>query len=44
MKIMYQDDPRGRIPKSLVNWAAKQGFANAMSDLARAGQLLEHET
>ena len=38
MKIMYQDDPRGRIPKSLVNWAATKGFASAMADLARAGK------
>ncbi len=43
MKIMYIDDPGGRIPKSLVNWAATKGFPSGMADLARAGQMLEHE-
>jgi len=44
MKIMtYIDDPGGRIPKSLVNWAATKGFASEMADSTRAGQMLEKE-
>ena len=39
MKILYQDDPRGSLPKKVVNWAATKGFASAMQDLVRAAEM-----
>ena len=32
----YQDDPKGSIPKFIVNWAATKGFAGAMDDTVKA--------
>ena len=39
MKLLYQDDPRGSLPKRVVNWAATKGFASAMQDLVRAAEM-----
>jgi hypothetical protein len=34
-----QDDPRGAIPKSIVNWAAKKAFPSGMDDTVRAAKM-----
>jgi len=43
MRLIYQDDPRGNIPKAVVNWAATKGLAGAMADLVRAADMVMAE-
>ena len=42
-KALYQDDPGGAIPKSVVNWAAKKAFPSMLDDLVRAASLDDKE-
>jgi len=39
----FYDDPRGRIPKSIINWAVSTGIPGFMRTLYRACDLLTKE-